>query len=232
MAKSDEEMNNHLATLTNGGQDALGSSWKAGDIMYQDINGDGKISAGANTLGDHGDLSVIGNNLPRFQFSIDLQADWKGFDIRAFIQGIKKRDYAISTNNFYFWGQGSTWSSTVFKEHLDYFRDDADNPLGLNTDSYYPRPIISNTKNKRVQTKYLQNAAYARLKNLQVGYTLPSRITKKYAIQKFRVYVSGDNLFTVTNMKTMFDPETVDGGWGGNIYPLSKVYSVGLNITF
>lgn len=232
MAKSDEEMNNHLATLTNGGQDALGSNWKAGDIMYQDINGDDKISAGAYTLGDHGDLSVIGNNLPRFQFSIDLQADWKGFDIRAFIQGIMKRDYAISTNNFYFWGQGSTWGSTVFKEHLDYFRNDADNPLGLNTDSYYPRPIISNTKNKRVQTKYLQNAAYARLKNLQVGYTLPSRITKKYAIQKFRVYVSGDNLFTVTNMKTMFDPETVDGGWGGNIYPLSKVYSVGLNITF
>ncbi len=234
IAKSDEEMNTHLATLTDGGQNALGSNWKAGDIMYQDINNDGKITSGAKTLNDHGDLSVIGNNLERFPFSIDLWADWKGFDIRAFIQGIGKRDYATFPDNFYFWGQSasSVWSSTVFKEHLDYFRGDADNPLGLNLDSYYPRPIFKNFKNMQTQTKYLQNAAYGRLKNMQVGYTLPSKITQKYAIQKFRIYASGDNLFTVTKMKTMFDPETVDGGWGGNIYPLSKVYSVGVNITF
>jgi hypothetical protein len=143
-----------------------------------------------------------------------------------------KRDYAIATNNYYFWGMSSTWNSTVFIEHLDYFRNDADNPLGLNINSYYPRAIFDDNKNKQTQTKYLQNAAYARLKNLQFGYTLPSKITQKYAIQKFRIYASGDNLFTLTKMKTMFDPETIDGGWGGNIYPLSKVYSVGVNITF
>ena len=232
IAKTQGEMDTHLASLPKGGQDAIGSSWKAGDIMYQDLNGDGKISAGAYTLNDHGDLAVIGNSGPRFPFSLDLKADWKGFDIRAFFQGIMKREIAPGTDNFYFWGQVGIWNSTVFTEHLDYFRDDAKNPLGLNMNSYYPRPIFNDAKNKQIQSKYLLNAAYTRLKNLQIGYTIPASISKKYAIQKLRVYFSGENLFTMTKMKAMFDPETVDGGWGGNIYPLSKVYSIGINVTF
>lgn len=93
IAKSQEEMDTYLASLPNGGQDALGNKWEAGDIMFADINGDGKIDNGANTLNSHGDLKKIGNSTPRYQFGIDLNADWKGFDFRAFFQGIMKRDY-------------------------------------------------------------------------------------------------------------------------------------------
>ena len=87
LAQTDQQMQDHLATLPNGGQDALGQDWTAGDIMYADLNGDGKISSGSETLSDHGDLSVIGNNTPRYLFGLDLNASWKGFDFRAFFQG-------------------------------------------------------------------------------------------------------------------------------------------------
>ena len=232
IAKTQAEMDAHLASLPNGGQSAIpnGSNWKAGDIMYQDLNGDGKINTGASTISDHGDLTVIGNTTPRYLFGFDLSADWKGFDIRGFIQGLMKKD--MFQNSYYFWGAMGIWTSTAFVPHLDYFRDDPNHPLGLNMDSYYPRPIFDSRKNQQTQSRYLQNTAYARLKNLQVGYTVPLSITKKLTIQKLRVYVSGENILTKSNIVKMFDPETIDGGWGGNIYPLCKVYSVGVNINF
>ncbi|MFW5872510.1 MAG: SusC/RagA family TonB-linked outer membrane protein, partial [bacterium] len=229
IAKTDEEMDNHLASLPEGGQNSLGSNWKAGDIMFKDVNNDGKIDNGSNTEDDPGDLTIIGNNTPRYSFGFDFGADWKGFDFRAFLQGVMKRD--VFQNSNYFWGvKGSIWSTIPFVEHADYFRDDPDHPLGLNLDSYFPRPIFQG-KNGQVQTKYLQDASYLRLKNLQFGYTLPQRITNKIAINKFRVYVSGENIWTATKMIKVFDPETIDGGWGGNVYPLSKVYSIGVMIT-
>ena len=83
IAKSDAEMEEHLASLPNGGQNALGSNWEAGDIMYKDLNGDGKIDGGGNKYDDMGDRKILGNNKPRYQFGIDLNADWKGFDFRA-----------------------------------------------------------------------------------------------------------------------------------------------------
>jgi TonB-linked SusC/RagA family outer membrane protein len=233
IAKSDVEMSAHLATLANGGQNALGSNWKAGDIMYEDLNKDGKIDNGANTLSDHGDLKIIGNNKPKLPFAFELTADWKGFDIRAFFQGVAKRDYF--QGSYYFWGAsgGGIWWSTGLKEQEDYFRADASNPLGQNLDSYYPRPIFSG-KNQQTQTRYLQDASYVRLKNLQIGYTLPNNITSKVGIQKLRLYVSGENLLTFTKMSKIFDPETIDGGSGsnGNAYPLSKVISGGISVNF
>jgi TonB-linked outer membrane protein, SusC/RagA family len=235
IAKSDDEMNAHLATLANGGQNALGSNWKAGDIMYADINGDGKIDNGANTVSNHGDLKVIGNKTPKLPFGVELTADWKGFDFRAFFQGVMKRDYFA--DSYFFWGawKWGIWWSTGLKEQLDYFRGDANNPLGQNLNSYYPRPLFGDGKNQQCQTKYLLNAAYVRLKNLQLGYTLPRTITERVGIHKLRVYVSGENLLTFTNMPKMFDPETVDGGvsWMvGNAYPLSRVFSGGLSVNF
>ncbi len=232
IAKSDNEMNTYLATLTNGGQNAIGSNWKAGDIMYADVNGDGKIDNGANTVGNHGDLKVIGNSAPKLPFGIELTADWKGFDFRAFLQGVMKRDYY--QDSYYFWGawKWGIWWSSGLTEHLDYFRGDASNPLGQNLDSYYPRPLFGNDKNQKCQTRYLQNAAYIRLKNLQLGYTIPANITRKAGIQKLRVYVSGENLLTFTKMAKMFDPETIDGTWTGNVYPLSRVISGGLSVNF
>jgi TonB-linked SusC/RagA family outer membrane protein len=233
IAKSQQEMDAHLATLPEGGQNALGSRWEAGDIMYKDLNGDNKISSGASTEGDPGDLKVIGNNQPRFRFALDLSADWKGVDIKVFFQGIMKRDFF--QNNYYFWGfssSGGMWNSTGFIEHKDYFRSDENHPFGQNLDSYYPRPLSSGSKNEQVQTRYLLNASYIRLKNLQIGYTIPSHLTQKIHISKLRIFLSGENIWTGTKMSTIFDPETIDGGYGGSVYPLSKVYSIGLNVNF
>lgn len=233
IAKSQQEMNDHLATLPDGGQNTLGSRWEAGDIMYKDINGDNKITKGASTEDDPGDMKIIGNNQPRFRFALDLNAEWKGFDLRAFFQGIMKRDFF--QGSFYFWGfssSGGMWNSTGFKEHKDYFRMDENHPLGQNLNSYYPRPLSSGSKNQQVQTRYLLNASYIRLKNLQIGYTLPVHLTQKIKISKLRIFLSGENLWTGTKMPGMFDPETVDGNNNGSVYPLSKVYSIGLNVNF
>ncbi|MBX2952095.1 MAG: TonB-dependent receptor [Leadbetterella sp.] len=232
IAKTNEEMNAHLSTLTNGGQSNLGSNWMAGDIMYADLNGDGKINSGAGTIDDHGDLRVIGNSTPRFNFGFDITADWKGFDLSVFLQGVGKRDYF--QGSFYFWGADNTgrWNSMGLVQHEDYFRNDPNHPLGLNTDGYYPRPLWGTGKNQQVQTRYLQNAAYLRLKNLQLGYSLPSSLVQKAGMSKVRLFVSGQNLLTITKMTTLFDPETIGGNSHGNVYPLTKVYSFGLNVTF
>lgn len=231
IAKTQEEMDTHLASLPNGGQDALGSRWEAGDLMFADINGDGKIDNGANTIEDYGDLKVIGNSTPRFQFGLDISADYKGFDFRAFFQGIMKRDYF--QNSWFFWGSGSgVYGSTCQIPHLDYFRNDENHPLGLNMNSYFPRPDFSDEKNHQVQTGYLQSAAYIRLKNLQLGYTLPESLTRKFAVSRLRLFVSGENLWTGSSIFDNFDPETIDGGSQGNVYPLSKVISCGLSVNF
>lgn len=92
LAKTDEEMKSHLASLPNGGQNALGTNWAAGDIMYKDLNGDGKIDGGQGVLGNTGDRKVIGNETPRYNFGLTLNAEYKGFDFRIFFQGTLKRD--------------------------------------------------------------------------------------------------------------------------------------------
>lgn len=233
IAKSQDEMDKHLSSLPNGGQDALGSNWSAGDIMYADLNGDGKISTGANTLDDPGDRKVIGNYTPRYLFGLDLSADWKGFDFRAFFQGVLKRDYW--QGSAYFWGvHDDIWWSAALTDHVDFFQEKAYEAFDANIDAYYPRPLWrEGQKNRQVQTRYLQDASYIRLKNLQLGYTLPVSLTNKINIQKLRFYVSGENLFTITKMAPMFDPETVGGGASnGNAYPLSRTISLGMNLTF
>lgn len=236
IAKTQEEMDAHLATLLNGGQTALGSNWAAGDIMYADINEDGKINNGSNTLNDMGDLRKIGNNHPRFRTGITIDASWKGFDFSMFWQGVLKRDWNPGTRNMMFWGISGSgqWWSTALKEHLDYFRsaDTPDDRLGPNVDAYYPRPLFSD-KNQQTQTKYLQNAAYMRLKNLQIGYTLPKSWISKIGLQNVRIYVSGENLATITSLAKVIDPEIAGYGWqGGMTYPLSRTYSFGLRVNF
>ncbi|MGL5545597.1 MAG: SusC/RagA family TonB-linked outer membrane protein, partial [Tannerellaceae bacterium] len=232
IAKSQEEMDAHLASLPNGGQNPIGNKWAAGDIMYKDLNGDGKIDAGKGILSDTGDRKIIGNSTARFNFGITLDAQWKGFDMSVFFQGVGKRDYAVGGP--YFWGaNGGMWQSAGFVEHLDFFRPEG-HPMGANLDAYYPRPIFDGGgKNQQTQTKYLQNAAYIRMKNLQVGYTFPQQWISKAGLQYLRVFISGDNLLTSTKMSKIFDPETIGGGWGeGKTYPLSKVISFGLNVNF
>lgn len=233
IAKTKDEMDAHLASLPNGGQIAIGTQFDAGDIMYADLNGDGKIDKGANTINDHGDLKIIGNETPRYNFAIDLGTNYRNFDFRAFFQGVLKRDFF--QNSPFFWGvNGQKWWSAAMEEHKDYFRNDPTHPMGENLDAYYPRPLFESTaaKNIQEQSKYVQNAAYLRLKNIQFGYTLPSVLTQKFRVQRMRVYVSAENVLTLTKMSSIFDPETVGGGWGGNVYPLSKVYALGLSLNF
>lgn len=232
IAKTQEEMDAHLAKVD---QSAMGSNWGAGDIMYADLDGDGKISNGSNTLEDHGDLKIIGNNQPRYNFGLNLEAQWNGFDIKAFFQGVLKRDYF--TGSSVFWGAMGVgkWQMVGAKEHLDYFRPaDTDSPLGPNVDSYYPKANWSGGRNNYTQTRYLQNAAYCRLKNLTLGYTIPLKLTEKIGCNKARLFVSAENVFTITNFTKLSDPEMIDaGGWDfGKMYPLNRTYSFGININF
>lgn len=205
------------------------------ELTYKDLNGDGKISSGAGTLEDHGDLKYLGDNQSHYLFGIDINADWKGFDFRCFFQGVLKHN--VWQSDGYFWGAyNNVWKSYGMKEHADYFRDA---PVGLpgqelpaNLNSYYPRPIFGsdNKRNQQCQSRYLLNASYIRLKNLQLGYTLPNTWVSKLGIDKCRVFVSGENLWTGTSLSDLFDPETVTTG-SGNAYPLSKTWSFGLSLT-
>lgn len=238
IAKTQEEMDAHLANLPNGGQ-GFGSKWGAGDIMYKDLNNDGKITEGK-TISDPGDLKIIGNNSPRFKFGLDLNGAWKGFDVRLFFQGVAKRDFWFGDNMF--WGaNGGMWGSGAFKSHMDFFNDTADDVFDVNLDAYFPRPLANGAKNQKVQTRYLQNAAYVRLKNLQIGYTIPKNITQKVGISNLRVFFSGENLFTITGLPDGFDPETIGSGYGGSAssmsgsgkaYPLSRTFSAGFSVNF
>ena len=237
IAKTDEEMNAHLEKV--GGQNALGSDWAAGDVMYQDLDGKPGITKGAGTLDDHGDLTVIGNTTPRYLFGIDLNASWKGFDFRAFFQGVMKADYWgndwFLAGLFGTKGDGGMWSMSAFEGHDDYFRaTDVGLPghiIPANTDAFFPRPLFKNMKNEQAQTRYLQDASYIRLKNLQIGYSLPATILSHIGINACRIYISGENLWTSSKLFKQFDPETIRGGRGGNGYPLSKTWSFGLSVT-
>ena len=231
IAKTQEEMDAHLATLPNGGQNTMGTNWAAGDIMYKDLNGDGKIDWGNSTYDDLGDMKVIGNDTPRYMFGLNLGADWKGFDFSIFFQGVMKRDYFTGSSDF--WGASSLWSSTFYEQHMDYFRNDENHILGLNLDSYYPRPVFDSGKNKHAQTRYLLDASYIRLKNLSIGYTLPKSLVNKWKLQNLRVYLTGENLWTGTGLTDLFDPETISVDPAGMMkYPLSAVYSFGLSVTY
>lgn len=187
-------------------------TWRTGDVKYVDRNNDGAIDKGKNTLDDHGDLKVIGNMTPRYQFGLTLGADYKGFDLSLFFQGVAKRDLWLTGNMF--WGFDTWAQCSIFPEHLDYYRDTESEKyigLGTNTEAYFPRPYLSNEKDKNYQTqsRYLQNGAYIRLKNLQFGYTLPKSITEKVKMEKVRFFFTGENLFTLTGrFPKGMDPET------------------------
>lgn len=235
IAKTQAEMDAHLANVN---QNSLSSRWGAGDIMYKDLNDNKRLDTGSNTLSDPGDRKIIGNSTPRYRFSLDLNGQYKGFDLRAFFQGVGKRDWM--PNGPYFWGaSGGMWQSAGFTEHMDFFRDEnsvmvQSGLANVNPDSYFPRPYFNTGKNQQTQTRYLQSAAYVRLKNLQLGYTIPSLIAQKAGLSRVRLYVSGENLLTLTQLTKIFDPETVAlSGWNdGKTYPLAKVYSFGLSVNF
>lgn len=230
IAKTQEEMDAHLATLPNGGQSRIGQQWGAGDIMYRDLNGDGVIDWGDDTESNSGDRRVIGNTTPRYSFGLNLNADYKNFDLSLFFQGVMQRDFF--QGGYYFWGvTPDQWWSTGLTAHEDYFRPEGD-PLGANLDAYYARPAFNTSKNQQAQTRYVQDASYIRLKNVQLGYTLPLELTNRMKLGRVRAYIAGENVWTGSKVSSVFDPETIDGGSDGSVYPLTKVWSAGLSVTF
>ena len=229
IAQTNEQMNEWLAN----NKPSWGSNWAAGDVMYKDLNGDKKVNSGKGTYDDMGDLTKIGNSLPRYRFGITLDANWKGFDFLLFMQGVGKRDfwdsspYSVGANT-------GMWQSAGFKDHLDYWRPATDTNLGPNPNGFYPRPLFGQgSKNFQTSDRYLQNAAYMRIKNIQLGYTLPTAIASKIGANRIRFYFSAENLATFTKMNKIFDPEATGGDWGpGKIYPLQRTVSFGLNLNF
>ena len=247
--QSQEEIDNHAdQTLI---QSSAGHNTYVGDVKIQDLNDDGVIDDGANTLDDHGDKKIIGNSLPRFTYSVNLSADWNNFFVSAFFQGVGKQDWYPS-NECIFWGQYNRPYNNLPAWHLgNYWTED-------NRDAYLPRYSgYNNSIKTTTQTRYLQNVAYIRLKNLQVGYNLPRNIVDKMRMQNARVYISAENVWCwsplykhtrdldVTNIYGS-DPDltsanvdnnkggvNVDHGSGdGQSYPQMMSISLGVSVTF
>ena len=207
-----------------------------GDVKYKDLSGDGKIDYGKNTLEDHGDLKVIGNTLPNFEYSFNIGFDYKGFDFSTFFQGVGSRDMwaygavAIPSG-------GSSYGDAAFQHQMDYWTPE-------HTDAFYPRPAnhawTSNGMNFLTQTRFLSKMAYLRCKNMTIGYTLPKAWTSKASISNARIYMSAENLFEFDNMHLPVDPEstaykegTGDSTWSfGRSYPYSRTISFGMQIQF
>lgn len=236
MAKTDKEMQDYIAIHDQSKLPNVGNNiWKAGDIMYANLDDNPAIEKGT-SASDPKDLCIIGNSTPRYRYAFTLGADYKGFDINIMFQGVGKRDIWVggddktaTTKGMIFWGiNGGQWDSTGYEEHFDFFRPEGD-ALGANLNAYYPRPIIGSKQNQQVQSRYLQNASYLRLKNLQIGYTLPQALTQKISLRKVRIFFSGDNLWTISKMSKNFDPELLYQN--GMTYPLSYTLSCGVNIT-
>lgn len=232
-----------------------------GDVKFVDQNGDGKIDGGKGTVEDHGDLKVIGNALPRFEYALRLGAAWKGFDIDVFLQGVGQRKLWTTGSLFIPMAQSNLG---VFDHQLSYNKyvvDANGNITGweINQDNDYPNmyPGASGTGkvsnigrgcyNFYPQSKYLVNMAYLRVKNITFGYTLPKNITRKALIEKARIYFSGENLFFLYNgaSKYNMDPEInqsysssavagVDDGYAafGRTVPMQRSYSFGVQVTF
>ncbi|MDR2815376.1 MAG: TonB-dependent receptor [Proteiniphilum sp.] len=205
-------------------QSYINANWYVGDVHYKDLNNDNKINIGKNTVDDSGDRKVIGNSTPRYNFGINLNAEYHGFDATIFLQGVGKRDMMFASNANYFWGfTGGEWQSAYFTVHTDRWTEE--NPNG-----YFPRAYFNTTKNLQPQTRYLQNAAYLRFKNLQLGYTIPKTFTDKIKFQRARVFVNVENLATFTGLMKIIDPEIVNSE--AKVYPLRRTWAGGINITF
>jgi hypothetical protein len=206
-------------TLTN-----IGIPVEAGDLKFYDLNSDGKIDAGSNTASDPGDRTIIGNDRDRFSYSFEGNVEWKGFDLRIFLHGVGKRDAAPGFHEFFF----STYSSTnIYPTTTVRDRWTPENP-----DGYFPRLKGDYEQRLRLpQTKYLQDASWMKLKNLTVGYTLPDALLKQWRINRLRIYLSGENLWTLNNLHVKYiDPEGFGSGRG--YYPMQSVWSMGVNLNF
>ncbi|RNC65171.1 TonB-dependent receptor [Proteiniphilum sp. X52] len=205
-----------------------------GDVKFKDLNGDGVIDYGTNTIGDPGDRTVIGNTTPRYQYGFRVGAAWKGFDMDIFFQGVGKR-HIWATGNMVL--PGYYGAEANFAHTLDYWTEE-------NTGAFYPRPLeYSQTAkwNYLPNDRYLLNVAYLRLKSLNIGYSLPKMVLSKISLQKLRFYVNGENLFEFDKMGGVaIDPEinwvsgvtANDSRSFGRSYPYRRTVSLGMQMEF
>lgn len=223
--KEGYSMNSYYAYRANGffqnsaevaaGPHLDGVTPKPGDIRYIDKDGDNIINAN--------DRFVLGNPFPRYSFGLNYNFNFKGLDFSMFWQGVGQRSVWLrgeSVEAFHNNNEGP-----VFDFHLDRWTP-------TNPDATYPRLTVGaeSTNNAAKSNFWIQNGAYIRLKNIQLGYTIPASLTKKFGVNRLRVYLSGENLVTLSKMVGGWDPETTSTS-GGRIYPVATVTSIGLNLT-
>lgn len=204
----------------------------AGDVIFADLNDDGVINSGSNTVDDPGDRYIMGNKLPRYLYSVRADAQWMGFDFNIFLQGVGQCDWYPHADCDYFWATYRNGRPSFIPKDFEALCWSENNP-----NAYFPRRRLNyatrSLKSENANDRYMQNAAYLRLKNLTIGYTLP---IKSKAIQKCRVYFSGENLAYWSPMKKhtrTIDPEiATNGAFHDCMYPYSKTFSLGVDITF
>ena len=204
---------------------------KAGDLIFDDVDDSKKIDIGKGTLDDHGDLVRIGNSTPRYHYGITVNMAWMGFDFSMFWQGIGKQNIYPGGNNMMFWGPyARAYSSFIPKDFPAKVWSEN------NRDAYFPRPVADLARSyamSKPNDRYLQDLAYCRLKNLTFGYTLPKSLTKKAYLEKVRLYFSGENIFITSKLKSDYlDPEQMTYDSNGRVYPFSKTFSFGLDVSF
>lgn len=226
------------------------SEIEPGDVKFVDQNGDGKITPGAGTLDNPGDMKVIGNSQPRYLFGFNANAEWHHFNFSVFFQGVGKRNWWPSEDASYFWGQ---YNRPYGFEPMDtYNKQWSPN----NPDAYFPRLVgyealsYGNAALGVPTTRYLQNAAYIRLKSVSIGYNLPKSLVSKAGISNARVYLTGQNLWMWSPMFKItkaIDPEAIESqsqvdsqaylmdtytGSETDLYPILKTYTIGINLAF
>ncbi len=213
-----------------------------GDVKLMDLNGDEVVNNGTNRVGDTGDRTIIGNDRPRFTYGINLGADYNSFFFSAFFQGVGKQNWFPSKEASAFWGQYNRPYNPLPTWQLD------NHWTPENLDAYLPRYVgrVANRSGgilrDNPQTAYLQNIAYIRMKNFQLGYNLPTNLISKIGAENAKIYFSGENLWTWSplykitrdlDVENTGSADALLGGSGdGYNYPMLKSLSFGLSVTF
>ncbi|MBS2210687.1 TonB-dependent receptor [Carboxylicivirga mesophila] len=209
---NEEELAEYKSSFT---EDPRGiNGLKPGDIKFVDVNGDGAI--------DKDDRQILHSNIPRFTFGYNFNAEYKGFDLSLFFQG------ATGANTYIYgeWYEGPSYGAFTGIHFRDRWTPENENP-----NASIPRLEAASDRNfTKYNDFFLTKNNYLRLKNAQLGYNLPSGILEKVNIEKARIYVSGTNLFTISNLDQGLDPESFDGRVRS--YPTTKIISLGMNVTF
>lgn len=216
---------------------------RPGDEKFVNLNDDrgtNEINSGLNTVDSPGDQKVIGNSTPRYNFGVNLGVSYKGFSLSAILQGTAKRDVWIGGMSLFPFGGSAKAYYPVFYNQTDYWEpmgscdgqyteNDREYWIAKNPDASLYR-LYSNMQNhgsnQRASTKYLQNGAYMRLKNITLAYTFPKALISKVSLSALKVFVSAENLATISSLPKGYDPERLS--WG---YPFYRTLSFGLNVT-